>query len=57
MQRLGAITEKRQYVFTEWDPTATSDMEALRSVFDSNGDGVLDLMLKSKLDETYGAYM
>lgn len=26
----------------EWDPTATSDMEALASVFDSNGDGVLD---------------
>ncbi|WP_411892842.1 calcium-binding protein [Yoonia sp. SDW83-1] len=39
---LGAIVEKRQYVFTEWDPTATSDMEALRSYFDSNGDGVLD---------------
>ena len=39
---LGEITEKRQYVFTEWDPTATSDMEALASYFDSNGDGVLD---------------
>ena len=38
----GEITEKRQYVFTEWDPTATNDMEALRAVFDSNGDGVLD---------------
>ncbi|SER84990.1 hypothetical protein SAMN05421798_1372, partial [Pseudovibrio axinellae] len=36
-----AITEQRQFVFTEWDPTATSDMEALASVFDSNGDGVL----------------
>lgn len=36
------IIEKRQYVFTEWDPTAGSDMEALASVFDSNGDGVLD---------------
>ncbi|WP_305985670.1 DUF4214 domain-containing protein, partial [Roseibium sp. MMSF_3544] len=35
------ITEKRQFVFTEWDPTATSDLEALASVFDSNGDGVL----------------
>jgi hypothetical protein len=30
----GELTEKRQYVFTEWDPTATSDIEALRSVFD-----------------------
>ena len=39
---LNAIVEKRQYVFTEWDPTATSDMEALASYFDSNGDGVLD---------------
>ncbi|MEO9527302.1 hypothetical protein [Roseibium sp.] len=37
------ITEKRQFVFTEWDPTATSDLEALASVFDSNGDGVLNL--------------
>lgn len=36
-----AIVEKRQYVFTEWDPTATSDMEALASIFDSNGDGIL----------------
>jgi len=36
------ISEKREYVFTEWDPTATSDIEALRSVFDSNGDGVFD---------------
>lgn len=38
----GLITEMRQYVFTEWDPTARSDMEALASVFDSNGDGVFD---------------
>nr|WP_319512889.1 DUF4214 domain-containing protein [uncultured Cohaesibacter sp.] len=35
------IVESSQYVFSEWDPTATSDMEALASVFDSNGDGVL----------------
>ncbi|MEP1207659.1 MAG: PA14 domain-containing protein [Rhizobiaceae bacterium] len=39
---LGEIVEKNQYVFTEWDPTATSDLEALASIFDSNGDGVLD---------------
>ncbi len=38
----GTISEKREYVFTEWDPTATSDIEALRAVFDSNGDGVFD---------------
>jgi hypothetical protein len=28
-------------VFTEWDPTAEDDLAALRSVFDSNGDGKL----------------
>ena len=38
----GAITQKNQYVFTEWDPTAKGDLEALRNVFDSNGDGKLD---------------
>jgi len=37
----GDISERREYVFTEWDPTATSDLEALRSVFDTNGDGRL----------------
>jgi len=37
----GEITEMRQYVFTEWDPTAASDMEAQASVFDTNGDGEL----------------
>ena len=36
-----AITERRQYVFTEWNPTASGDIEALRSVWDSNGDGKL----------------
>ncbi|WP_108814363.1 beta strand repeat-containing protein [Loktanella sp. Alg231-35] len=47
---LGAITESRQYIFTEWDPTATSDMEALASVFDSNGDGVFDALDDAWLD-------
>ena len=37
----GAITEQREYVFTEWNPTAGSDLEALRSYFDTNGDGKL----------------
>lgn len=36
-----AITETRQYVFTEWNPTAAGDLEALRSVWDTNGDGKL----------------
>ena len=38
----GTISEAREYIFTEWDPTASSDIEALRARFDSNGDGVLD---------------
>ena len=37
----GKITEDREFVFTEWDPTAKDDMAALRSRFDSNGDGNL----------------
>jgi hypothetical protein len=37
----GTLSERREYVFTEWDPTASSDMEALRSYFDTNGDGKL----------------
>ena len=35
------IGEKREYVFTEWDPTAASDLAALRAAFDRNGDGRL----------------
>jgi hypothetical protein len=35
------ITEEREYVFTEWNPTASGDLEALRSVWDTNGDGKL----------------
>ncbi len=37
----GQIGDDREYVFTEWDPTADSDMEALRLAFDTNGDGKL----------------
>ncbi len=35
------ISQTREYVFTEWDPTAKSDMQALRARFDSNNDGKL----------------
>ncbi len=38
----GLITQKNQFVFTEWDPTAQDDMQALRNVFDSSGDGIFD---------------
>lgn len=37
----GDISSTREYVFTEWDPTTTTDLDALRSVFDTNGDGKL----------------
>ncbi|WP_166507188.1 DUF4214 domain-containing protein [Frigidibacter mobilis] len=37
----GAISDLREYVFTEWDPASGDDMEALRRVFDTNGDGKL----------------
>ncbi|MEZ5751019.1 MAG: hypothetical protein R3D60_03290 [Paracoccaceae bacterium] len=47
----GEISEKREYVFTDWDPSATSDLEALRSVFDTNGDGKL-----TAADSTFGSF-
>jgi hypothetical protein len=37
----GKIGEKRKHVFTERDPAATSDLEALRAAFDSNEDAKL----------------
>lgn len=37
----GKISDKREYVFTEWAPGAQDDMEALRKAFDTNGDGKL----------------
>jgi trimeric autotransporter adhesin len=38
----GKIDQQNEIVFTQWDPTATSDMQALRDVFDTNHDGKLD---------------
>jgi hypothetical protein len=38
----GLINQKNEIVFTEWDPTADSDMQALLNVFDSNSNGKLD---------------
>ena len=37
----GTISDIREYVFTEWDPTAKDDLAAPRSRFDTNGDGKL----------------
>jgi hypothetical protein len=38
----GEITQRNQVIFTDWDPAATSDMQALANVFDTNHDGRLD---------------
>jgi hypothetical protein len=37
----GVVRQHRGCHFTQWDPTARSDLEALRSVYDTNGDGKL----------------
>jgi hypothetical protein len=38
----GVINQKNEIVFTEWDPTAASDMQAVLNVFDTNHNGKLD---------------
>ncbi|WP_172373867.1 DUF4214 domain-containing protein [Mesorhizobium sp. NZP2234] len=38
----GKISRSSEFVFTEWDQTATSDLDALKSVFDTNHNGLLD---------------
>ena len=38
----GRISSRKEVVFTDWDPSTSSDAQALRQVFDSNHDGMLD---------------
>src|SRR4029078_12507733 len=38
----GIIKAKNEVDFTEWDPTAKSDMQALRDIFDTNHNNKLD---------------
>jgi hypothetical protein len=38
----GPVTQADQVDFTLWDPSATSDMQALEQVFDTNHDGQLN---------------
>jgi Ca2+-binding RTX toxin-like protein len=38
----GKISDRKEIVFTDWDPSAETDMQALRQVFDTNGNGLLD---------------
>jgi hypothetical protein len=36
------ITQANQVVFTDWDPAASTDMQALLDVFDTDHNGKLD---------------
>ncbi|WP_245502896.1 beta strand repeat-containing protein [Rhizobium ruizarguesonis] len=38
----GKISQSNEFVFTEWDSSATSDLEALKHIFDTNANGKLD---------------
>ncbi|MGW9949826.1 YD repeat-containing protein [Rhizobium leguminosarum] len=38
----GKISQSKEFAFTEWDSSATSDLEALKHIFDTNGNGKLD---------------
>ena len=40
--KLTEIQTQHFIIFTDWDPTAASDMQALLDVFDTNHDGSLD---------------
>ncbi|MGO6719544.1 hypothetical protein ACC717_05875 [Rhizobium ruizarguesonis] len=38
----GKISRSNEFIFTEWDSSATGDLEALKHVFDTNANGKLD---------------
>ncbi|MQB11572.1 hypothetical protein DXT96_17155 [Agrobacterium sp. ICMP 6402] len=38
----GVITRSSEFVFTDWDPSASGDLEAVKNVFDTNRNGKLD---------------
>ncbi|MDR6901471.1 DUF4214 domain-containing protein [Rhizobium miluonense] len=38
----GKISNSKEFEFTQWDPTAMGDLEAIKDVFDTNGNGKLD---------------
>ncbi|ATU94258.1 hypothetical protein B5P45_00035 [Phyllobacterium zundukense] len=38
----GKINQSNEFIFTEWDKSATGDLEAIRNVFDTNHNGKLD---------------
>ncbi|CTQ47566.1 Endoglucanase E1 precursor [Roseibium aggregatum] len=38
----GEISSRKEVVFTDWDPSAETDIQALRQIFDTNQNGLLD---------------
>lgn len=38
----GVITRSSEFVFTDWDPSASGDLEAVKNAFDTNRNGQLD---------------
>lgn len=38
----GKISRSSEFMFTEWDPTAQTDLEAIKNIFDTNQNGLLD---------------
>ncbi|MFD9897363.1 hypothetical protein [Mesorhizobium sp. NPDC059025] len=38
----GKISRSSEFIFTEWDPTAQTDLEAIKNIFDTNHNGMLD---------------
>jgi len=38
----GSVNSAKEYVFTEWSPSANTDMEAVRDVFDTDNNARLD---------------
>ena len=38
----GSVNEIKEFAFTEWSDSATTDLQALAEVFDTNQDGLLD---------------
>ena len=46
----GSINEIKEFAFTEWSDSATTDLQALAEVFDTNQDGLLDEKDESFVD-------
>ncbi len=40
---MDTITKRNEVIFGDWDPSADGDMAAIRSIFDTNHNGQLDV--------------